>query len=74
MDSITSFMIQVLKAQIEVCHLQAIEYAKEYEASSTKEQKEEIATRWDWVRKKAESLKTEIELLEKMAVGSATVN
>ena len=71
MDPIMSLQIQILKAQLEVCQLQDIALAKEYEASSTNEQKADIATRWDWVMKKMRSLQCEIELLEKMGLDPA---
>lgn len=71
MDPIMSLQIQILKAQLEVCQLQDIALAKEYEASSTNEQKADIATRWDWVMQKMRSLQCEIELLEKMGLDPA---
>jgi hypothetical protein len=73
-DPTISLMIHILKAQLEVCHLQAIAFAKQYEASLTNEQKEEIAIRWDWAMKKMRTLKCEVELLEKLDHCSATLN
>jgi hypothetical protein len=74
MDKISSLLIQILEAQLEVCRLQEIEFAREYEASSTNEQKEEIAIRWNCVMSKMQSLRSEVEQLEKMDVYSATLN
>lgn len=66
MDSTTRRLkIQRLKAQLEACRLQNIAFAKEYEASSTTEEKEEIALRWDKAMKEKHFVQRALEILEK---------
>jgi hypothetical protein len=73
-DPLVSLKIHILKAQIEACRTECIAYAKEYEASSTIEQKEKIAIRWDWVMRHLRLLKSDVEQLEKLGVYSPTLN
>jgi hypothetical protein len=61
---IRKLKIQNLKAQLEACHLQNVAFAKEYEASSTAEEKEEIAGRWDKAIKEEHFVKRALEILE----------
>ena len=62
--------IQSLKAQLEACRLQNIAFAKEYEASSIPEERDEIAGRWDRAMKEEHFVKLALELLEKEPNGS----
>lgn len=66
--------IDRLKAQLEACHLQNIAFAKEYEESSTPEEKEEIVNRWDKVMQERRFVQGALDLLEKQANDSAKPN
>jgi hypothetical protein len=71
--TIQKLKIQSLKAQMESCRLQNIACAKEYEASSTAEQKEEIAQRWHKAMQEEHFIKLALERLEKQSNGSKAV-
>lgn len=68
---IRKLKIQTLRAQLEACRLQTIAFAKEYEASLTPEEKDEIAGRWDRAMKEEHFFKLALELLEKEPNGLA---
>lgn len=57
--------IQSLKTQLELCRLQGIAFAKEYEAATTDEERIEVAARWDRVLNEGYSIQDAIGLLEK---------
>lgn len=66
--------IESLKAQLEACRLQDTAFAKEYEAASAPDEKEEIARRWDKVTQEKRFVQSALDLLEKQAKDSAAVN
>jgi hypothetical protein len=64
--------IERVKARIKLCHSQGIALAKEFEASTTDEEKADIVQRWDRAVKEELSLKIELEMLGRQEGEPAT--
>jgi hypothetical protein len=57
-----------------MCRLRGIDFAKQYEASETAEQKADIADRWDRVIRERKLLQQQIDQLEKQGPEPAPIN
>jgi hypothetical protein len=63
--------IQSLKAEVETCRLQSIAFAKEFERSTTFEEKTKVEERWDRVTEESRSLQIALDRLEEPGAGSS---
>jgi hypothetical protein len=62
---IRQLKIASLRAQLEVCRLQEVAFAKQFEGSSTFDQKSAIAHDWDMVCTEVREMRLALDFLEK---------